>query len=209
MVRLWEERRTSTSSSTHSNPPTTSPFFNINRINVGAASSVSSLEEGESIINDDEYERAVHRIEKINKKITILVKNWNEESNSAKTPAGLIEIDEFYRPYVDQYNARWKTLERLMDIYVEYYKDVTPEETPQHNKYSTEWVMPQPAPRTGRTSMKEKIERITTDKRVQPSQESLSDETRLKQEIEGKAPTTTPTGEQIMTTMSTITSAIM
>ena len=57
-----EERRTSTSSSTHSNPPTTSSFFNINRVNVRAASSVSSLEEGEGIINDDEYERAVHRI---------------------------------------------------------------------------------------------------------------------------------------------------
>ena len=207
LITHQEERGTSTSSSTHSNPPTTSPLFNINRVNVGAASSVSSLEEGEGIINDDEHERAVHRKEKINKKITILVRNWNEESKSAKTPTELIEIDEFYRPYMDQYNARWKTLERLMDIYVEYYKDVTPEETPQH-KYSTEQVMPQPAPRTGRTSMKEKIEKVTTDKRVQPFQESLSDETQLKQGIEGIAPTSTPTGEQIMTTMSTITSAI-
>ena len=73
-----EERETSTSSSTNSNPPTTAPLFNINRANVGAASSVLSLDEGEGIINDDEYERAVHRIKKINKKITILVKNWNE-----------------------------------------------------------------------------------------------------------------------------------
>ena len=121
-----KERRTSTSSSTHSNPLTISPFLNINRVNVGAASSVSSLEEGKGIINDDEYERAVRRIEKINKKITILVRNWNEESKSAKTPTELIEIDEFYRPYMDQYNAKQKTLERLMDIYVEYYKDVTP-----------------------------------------------------------------------------------
>ena len=63
-----EERETSTSSSTHSNPPTTAPLFNINRANVGAASSVLSLEEDEGIINDDEYERAVRRIEKINKK---------------------------------------------------------------------------------------------------------------------------------------------
>ena len=145
-----QEERTSTSSSTHSNPPTTSPFFNINTVNVGAASSVSSLEEGEGIINDDEYERAVCRIEKINKKTTTLVRNWNEESKSAKTPTELIEIDEFYRPYMDQYNARWKTLERVMEIYVEYYKDVTPEETPQY-KYSTEQVTPQPATRTSRS----------------------------------------------------------
>ena len=143
-----EERRTSTSSSTHSNPPTIAPLFNINRANVGAASSVLSLEEGEGIINDDEYERAVCRIEKINKKIAILVTNWNEESNLANTPTELIEIDDFYRPYMDQYNARQKTLERLMDIYVESFKDVTPEGSP-HPQYSTDRVMPQPAPRTG------------------------------------------------------------
>ena len=142
-----EERGTSTSSSTHSNPPTTAPLFNVNRANVGVASSVLSLDEGEGIINDEEYERTVHRIEKINKKITILVRNWNEESNLANAPTELIEIDEFYRPCMDQYNARWKTLERLMDIYVENFKDVTPEGSP-HPKYSTDRV-PQPAPRTG------------------------------------------------------------
>ena len=92
-----EERGTSTSSSTLSNPPTTSPLFNINRANVRAASSVSSLDKGEGIINDDEYERAVHRIEKINKKITTLVRNWNEESKSAKTLTEVIEIDEHWK----------------------------------------------------------------------------------------------------------------
>ena len=101
-----EERRTSTSSSTHGDSPPIAPLFNINRANVEAASSVLSLDEGEGIVNDDEYERAVCPIEKINKKITILVRNWNEESNSANTLMELIEIDEFYRPYMDQYNAR-------------------------------------------------------------------------------------------------------
>ena len=136
-----EERRTSTSSSTHSDPPPITPLFDINRPNVEAASSVSSFDEGEGIVNDDEYEKAVCQIEKINKKITILVRNWNEESNSANTPMELIEIDEFYRPYVDQYNARWKTLERLMDIYVENFKEVTPKGS-QHPEYSTNRVMP-------------------------------------------------------------------
>ena len=202
-----EEGRTSTSSSTHSNPPTTALLFNMNRANVGAASSVSSLEEGEGIINDDEYERAVHRIEKINKKITILVKNWNAESNLANTPTELIEIDEFYRPYMDQYNARWKTLEMLMEIYVENFKDVTPEGSP-HPKYSADRVMPQPAPRTDRASKKEKTERVTTDKRVPPYQKSLSDETGLKQGIKEKIPTSMPTGEQIITTMHPTTSVV-
>ena len=68
-----EERRTSTSSSTHSDPPPIAPLFNINRANVEAAPLVLSLDEGEGIVNDDEYERPVCRIEKINEKITILI----------------------------------------------------------------------------------------------------------------------------------------
>ena len=205
-ITQQEERGTSTSSSVHSNPPTIAPLFNINRDNVGAASSVSSLDEGEGIINDDEYERAVHQIEKINKKITILVRNWNEESNLANTPTELIEIDEFYSPYMDQYNARWKTLERLMDIYVENFKDITPNGS-QHPEYSTDRVMPQSAPRTGQVSKKERIERVTTDERVPPYQGSLSDETSLKQGVE-KILTSTPTGEQIITTMRPTTSVV-
>ena len=180
-----EERRTSTSYSTHSDPPPIAPLFNINRANVEAASSVLSLDEGEGIVNDDEYERAVRWIEKINKKITILVRNWNEESNSANMSMELIEIDEFYRPYMDQYNARQKTLEILMDIYVENFKEVTPKGS-QHPEYSTDRMMPRPAPRTSRTSKKEKIEKVTTDERVPPYQESSSDETRLKQESRGE-----------------------
>ena len=70
------------------------------------ASSVSSLDGGEGIINDDEYEKAIQRLEKINKKITTLMKNWNEESKQAKNTNEVTEIEEFYRPYMDQYNNR-------------------------------------------------------------------------------------------------------
>ena len=44
-----------TSSSTLSDPSMPTPQFNVDRANVRAASSVSSLEEGEGIVNDDEY----------------------------------------------------------------------------------------------------------------------------------------------------------
>ena len=108
---------------------------------------------------------------------------------------------------MDRYNARWKMLERLMNIYVEYYKDITPEGS-SHHKYSTDRVMPQPAPRTSRASKNKKIERVTTDKRVPPYQESLSDETGLKQGVEEKIPTSTPTGEQIITAMRPTTSVV-
>ena len=35
-----------------------------------------------------------------------MVKNWNEESKLAKNHNEVVEIDEFYGPYMDQYNAR-------------------------------------------------------------------------------------------------------
>ena len=90
------------------------PIFNLNRANVQVASSVSSLEEGEGIANEDEYEKAVRRLEKINKKISVLLRNWNEESRQARDTNEIVEIEEFYRPYLDQYNDRRKELERLM-----------------------------------------------------------------------------------------------
>ena len=108
------------------------PIFNLNRANVQVASSVSSLEEGEGIANGDEYEKAVRRLEKINKKISILLKNWNEESRQARNTNEITEIGEFYRPYMDQYNNRRKELERLMRLYGEYcMSEVLSETTPQ------------------------------------------------------------------------------
>ena len=60
-----------------------------------------------------------------------MIKNWNEESKIAETPEELVEIDMYYRNYMDKYNARQKALGRLMAIYEEYYRDVTPLETSQ------------------------------------------------------------------------------
>ena len=71
-------------------------------------------------------------------------------------------------------------MERLIEIYVEYYRDVTPTEASQH-KHSMEQEMPQPAPRTGQTTNKESVERTTTDRKEQPHGQGMSEETRLKQ----------------------------
>ena len=126
-----EERKLMSDIDVTDDVPATAPIFNLNRANVQAASSVSSLDKSEGIINDDEYERAIQRLEKINKKITTLVKNWNEESKSAKNSNEEVEIDKFYRPYMDQYNARRKALERRMEMYDEYCLNTVPIETPQ------------------------------------------------------------------------------
>ena len=78
-VTHLEEGDVSTSISTLSESSMVPPHFYINRVNVRATSSVSSLDEGEGIPNGDDYERAVHWIGKINRKVTTLIKNWNEE----------------------------------------------------------------------------------------------------------------------------------
>ena len=44
--------------------PSAAPLFNLNRANVQVASSVSSLDEGEGIVTDDEYGKAIRRLEK-------------------------------------------------------------------------------------------------------------------------------------------------
>ena len=53
-----------------------------------------------------------------------------------------------------------------MEIYEEYYKDTTPMRASQH-KHSTEQVMPQPTPRTGRTTIKKMVEGTTIDRKKQ------------------------------------------
>ena len=53
-----EERKPRSSTDIIDDTPSAAPVFNLNRVNVQVASSVSSLNEGEGIINDDEYEKA-------------------------------------------------------------------------------------------------------------------------------------------------------
>ena len=137
-----EEKRLMSDTDVTDGVPATAPIFNLNRANAQTASSVSSLGKGEGIVNNDEYERAIQRLGKINKKITTLVKNWNEESKLAKNHNEVVKIDEFYRPYMDQYNARQKALERLMEMYDEYCTCAVPIETPQQNHKTKQQLPP-------------------------------------------------------------------
>ena len=157
------------------------PIFNLNRANIQVASSVSSLDEGEGIINDDEYERAIQRLEKINKKITTLVKNWNEESKSAKNSNEVAEIEEFYRPYMDQYNTRRKALERLMEKYDEYCTSAVPLETPQQ-KHRTKQQLPPSVSQAQLTPSREVTSRDVLNRREQINEDLRLEETRLKEE---------------------------
>ena len=61
------------------------------------------------------------------------MQNWNEESKQARNTNEITEIEEFYRPYMDQYTNRRKELERLMEMYSEYCESEVPPETPQQD----------------------------------------------------------------------------
>ena len=163
------------------------PVFNLNRANVQVASSVSSLEEGEGIANEDEYEKAVRRLEKINKKISILLRNWNEESRQARNTNEITEIEEFYRPYMDQYNNRRKELERLMQLYGEYcMSEVLSETTSQGLKREQQ---KSPSPFQVQPVPQETIPTQTFKERGQVNQPLETEETIVKGDEE-----TQPTG---------------
>ena len=137
-----EERKPRSSTDITDDVSPVASIFNLNRANVQVASSVSSLDESEGIVNDDKNEKAIQRLEKINKKINTLMKNWNEESKQAKNTNEVMEIEEFYRPYMDQYNNRRKALERLMEMYDEYCVSEVPTETPQQKCMTKQQVPP-------------------------------------------------------------------
>ena len=195
-----EEKRLISDTDVTDDVPATVPIFNLNRANVQAASSVSSLDEGKGIINDDEYERAIQRLEKINKKITTLVKNWNEESKSAKNHNEVVEIDEFYRPYMDQYNARRKALERLMEMYDEYCTSAVPIETPQQ-KHKTKQQFPPSTSHAQQTPSQEMIPKDVLNRRDQTNKDLGAEETSLKEGIDRRPSTLTSNDTLGMNTM--------
>ena len=172
------EERTKNGMSVVDDVSSETPIFNLNRANVQVASSVSSLEEGEGVANEDEYEKAVHRLEKINKKISVLLRNWNEESRQARDTNDLAEIEEFYRPYLDQYNNRQKELERLMQLYSEYctseaLSETTPQGLKREQQKSPSPFQIQPVPR-------EKIQTQNVKEREQVNQPLEIEETIVK-----------------------------
>ena len=196
-----EERKPRSSSDITDDVSPVAPIFNLNRANVQVASSVSSLNEGEGIMNDDEYEKAIQRLEKINKKITTLMKNWNEESKQAKNTTEVTEIEDFYRPYLDQYNNRRKELERLMEMYDEYCVSEVPTETPQQ-RHTTKQQVPPSTSQTQQTPYQEITPKGVFKRREQTNQSLEVEETNLKEGMDRRPATMTSSTTLGMDTMS-------
>ena len=183
-----EERKTRSSMGVAEDVSPEAPIFNLNRANVQVASSVSSLEEGEGIVNEDEYEKAVQRLTKINKKITILMQNWNEESKQARNTNDITEIEEFYRPYMDQYTNRQKELERLMEMYSDYCESKVSPET-SHQKHMSKQQIPPSASQIQQTSHQETIPKDVLKRRKQINQPLEAEETILKKGMDKRSAT--------------------
>ena len=196
-----EERKPRSGTDVTDDVPSAAPIFNLNRANIQVASSVSSLDEGEGIVNDDEYEKAIRSLEKINKKITTLVKNWNEESKLAKNSNEVAEIEEFYRPYMDQYNNRRKALERLMEMYDEYCTSAGPTETPQQRHKMKQQVSPSTS-QTQQAPSREMTPKDILNRRDQTNQDLEAEETSLKEGLDRRPSTLTSSATLGMDTMS-------
>ena len=94
-----------------------------------ATTLVSSLDEKEGVMTKQEYSSTVKHLEKIAKKTSILMRNWNAEGKIAKSKEDKKEIDIYYRRYLDHYIARRHALEQLMTIFDEYYRESPMQET--------------------------------------------------------------------------------
>ena len=103
-------RMPSLSSSSLSDRTIEGPEYNKYRAQLEATTSVSSLDEKEGVMTEQEYSSAVKRLEKIAKKTTIL-RNWNAEGKIAKSKEDKKEIHIYYRSYLDHYIARRHALE--------------------------------------------------------------------------------------------------
>ena len=75
----------SSSSSSLSDRIIEGPEYNKYRAQLEATTSVSSLDEKEGVMTEKEYSSAVKHLEKIAKKTTVLMRNWNAESKVAKS----------------------------------------------------------------------------------------------------------------------------
>ena len=100
-----------------------------------------------------------------------------------------------------------------MEIYVEYYKDVTPLETP-HPKLLSEQTIPLPTPRIKRSTPDQTMEGMSSGRRDPEASETISDETHPKQgqteekHLHTPSPTKTTSTTMMRSTALTVTQPI-
>ena len=105
-IPTLNSRMPSSSSSSLSDGTLEGPEYNKYRAQLEATTLVSSLDEKEGVMTEQEYSSAIKRLEKITKKTMILMRNWNAEGKTAKSKEEKREIDIYYRRYLDHYVAR-------------------------------------------------------------------------------------------------------
>ena len=129
------------------------------------------------------------------------MKNWNEESKSARNSNEVVEIEEFYRPYMDQYNTRRKALKRLMEIYDESCMNTVPMEMPQP-KQMTKQHLPPSTSQAQLTPSQEVTSKDVLNKREQTNEDLRLEETRLKEGMDRNPSTLTADDTLGVNTMS-------
>ena len=108
---------------------------------------MSTMDPEETIITDEEYEEIVERLEKIGKKISILMMNWSAELQETYYEQDKKEADMYYQSYLDKYIKRRRKYEYEIEKYEVFTRNMQfTEEKISHLQRSLEGISRIPTP---------------------------------------------------------------
>ena len=73
-----------------------------------------SVEERQMALTEREFRMIKRKMDKINVRLNEMYQNWHAEYGSATTIEECEEIKNFYKPYMDKYESKFRVLYQLL-----------------------------------------------------------------------------------------------
>ena len=86
---------------------------NVVRSSISQASTISA-EEQQTALTEKEFSMIKKKMEKIDHRLDELYKNWHAEYGNANTIEECEEIKNFYKPYLERYESKYRVLYHLL-----------------------------------------------------------------------------------------------
>ena len=86
---------------------------NVVRSSISQASTISA-EERQMALTEKEFSMIKKKMDKIDHRLDELYKNWHTEYGNANTLEECEEIKNFYKPYLEKYESKYKALYHLL-----------------------------------------------------------------------------------------------
>ena len=83
------------------------------RRSMSRASTISA-EERQMALTEKEFSMIKKKMDKIDQELSEMYKNWNAEYGNANTIEECEEIKNFYKPYLDKYESKYRVLYQLL-----------------------------------------------------------------------------------------------